>query len=122
MLARFRTVVLGAAVVAAVVGPAVPAQASTRIKGTCTGVPVVYAWSPKAPSVAKGTKVIWKAVSCSHTVTSYSSNWSKNVTLQVGQTTSRVFNTKGVYRFRCKFHSTLTSGKCSGMCGRVTVG
>ena len=79
-------------------------------------------WKPKITDVAKGTKVVWKAVSGTHTVTSYSKNWSKNVTISTGQQTSFTFNSAGTYRFRCKFHSTLTNGVCSGMCGKIVVG
>jgi len=104
------------AVAALLLGQAFPASASVLIRAKCNF------FSPKAVSVAKGTKVVWKSACASHTVTAYSHNWSKSVTLAQGQTTSRTFKTKGVYRFRCTFHSKLTNGVCSGMCGRVTVG
>ena len=99
----------------------VPAQASVLIKA---GGNASCNWfRPAGVSVARGTKVVWKDVCGQHTVTSYSKNWSKNVTLTtVGQTTSFTFKTRGVFKFRCKFHSTLSNGVCSGMCGKVTVG
>ena len=70
-----------------------------------------------------GTKVTWKAVNGSHTVTSISKNWSKNSTLGSGATTSFTFKTAGTYRFRCTFHSDYnpTTKKCTGMCGKVVV-
>ena len=79
-------------------------------------------YSPGTVSVAKGTKVVWKSVCMSHTVTSYTKNWSKNVVLAQGQTTSRTFKVKGVYKYRCRFHSKLSNGVCTGMCGKVRVG
>ena len=122
MFGRIRSLVLGAAVVALVAGQGLPAQASTTISGKCAGTTFGAAWFPASITVSKGAKVIWKAVSCSpHTVTSRGTNWSKNVTLQAGQTTSKIFGTKGVFKFRCKFHSSVTNGVCSGMCGKVTV-
>ena len=79
-------------------------------------------WRPKVTSISSGTKVTWKAASGSHTVTAYKGNWSKNTTINQGQTTSFTFNNNGVYKFRCRFHSTLSNGTCSGMCGKVVVG
>ena len=97
-----------------------PAGAAVVIKGvhTTTG----YRWRPRAVSVAVGTKVVWKAVTGSHTVTAYKGNWKKNTTIAQGTSTSFVFKTAGVYKFRCTFHSTLVNGVCSGMCGKVVVG
>jgi plastocyanin len=94
-----------------------PAQAATLVKGTCN-----LTWSPRAVTVSKGGTVTWKAVGCGpHTVTSYSSNWSKNTTIATGSSTSRTFKRTGVFKFRCLFHSSLIGGVCSGMCGKVTV-
>ena len=115
MLARFRKLAVGAAVVAAVTGQMLPAQASTTVTAKCNF------FSPKAVTVSRGATVTWKAVCRSHTITSYSSNWSKNTTLHTGQTTSRVFDATGLYRFRCRFHSSVSGGACSGMCGSVKV-
>lgn len=78
-------------------------------------------WRPKRVDIAAGQTVKWKAVEGAHTVTAYGGNWSKNVTLSQGETTTRTFNNPGSYRFRCTFHSTLSGGNCSGMCGKVVV-
>jgi plastocyanin len=110
-----RHLLVAGALVALILGQAFPASASVLVRAKCNF------FSPKAVSVGKGTKVVWKSVCMSHTVTAYSKNWSKNVVLGQGQTTSRTFKTKGVFKFRCRFHSTLSNGKCSGMCGKVTV-
>jgi plastocyanin len=97
-----------------------PANAAVVIKAvsTTTG----FKWKPHKVSVAKGTKVVWKAVSGTHTVTAYAGNWSKNTTIAQGTKTSFVFKKAGVYKFRCTIHSTLVNGVCSGMCGKVVVG
>jgi plastocyanin len=115
MLARFRRAAVGAAVVAAVMGQMVPAQAATNVSARCNF------FSPKAVTVSKGAKVIWKGACRTHTVTSYTSNWSKNTTIANGATTSRTFNAKGTFKYRCRFHSSLSGGVCSGMCGSVKV-
>jgi plastocyanin len=94
-----------------------PAQAATRVRGTCS-----LTWSPASVTISKGGRVTWKAVGCGpHTVTSTSANWSKNTTIGTGSSTSKVFTKKGVFKYRCRFHSTFTGGVCSGMCGIVKV-
>jgi plastocyanin len=113
---RIKHMLVAGAVAALVLGQAFPASASVLVRAKCNF------FSPKAVSVGKGTRVVWKSACKSHTVTAYSSNWSKNVTLSQGQTTARTFKVKGVFKYRCKFHSTLSGGVCSGMCGKVTVG
>jgi plastocyanin len=97
-----------------------PAQAAVVIKGvnTTSG----FRWKPHAVSVAKGTKVVWKAVEGTHTVTAWKGPWSKDTTISQGTSTSFTFKQTGVYKFRCRFHSSLVNGVCGGMCGRVTVG
>jgi plastocyanin len=80
-----------------------------------------FHWSPKTTNIAHGTKVTWKAITSNHTVTAYKGSWSKNTRINQGQSTSFTFNNSGVYKFRCTFHSTLSNGVCSGMCGKVVV-
>lgn len=96
------------------------AGAAVAIKGVDTTAG--FRWKPHAVNVAKGTKVVWKAVNSSHTVTAYKGKWSKNTTIAQGTSTSFVFRSTGVYKFRCRFHSTLVNGVCTGMCGKVVVG
>ncbi len=94
-----------------------PAQAATTVRGTCS-----LTWSPSSVTISKGGKVTWKAVSCGpHTVTAYSANWTKNTTIPTGSSTSRVFTKKGVFKFRCRIHSSFVNAVCSGMCGTVKV-
>jgi len=106
-----------------VVTLAPPVSSAVVVKGVaCSSCPRNYKWMPKITTVAKGTKVTWKAVSGFHDVKSTSSNWSKDTTISQGQTTSFTFNSAGTYRFRCTFHSTVSNGTCNGMCGKVVVG
>ena len=95
------------------------ANSAVVVKGVSTSSG--FRWRPKIMDIASGTKVVWKAVDGSHTVTAYKGAWSKNTTINQGQSTSFTFNNSGVYKFRCLFHSTLTNGVCSGMCGKVVV-
>jgi plastocyanin len=81
-----------------------------------------FVFSPRAPHVAVGTRVTWRSTSGRHTVTATSSNWTKNATLaSTGSTTSFTFRRAGTYRYRCRLHSSLAGGQCTGMCGRVIV-
>jgi plastocyanin len=111
---------LPAVVLAALLGTMVPANSATVIRGVSTDSG--FRWRPKITDVAQGTKVVWKSVTGTHTVTAYGGGWSKNTTISAGERTSFTFNSSGVFKFRCTLHSTLTSGKCSGMCGKVVVG
>jgi len=118
MLRRCIAVVFASIVLA---GAAVPAAGgSVLVKATfsSTGTPT---YKPRRTEISPGTRVVWKAVVGTHTVTSYSHNWSKDVTLAQGDTTGFRFNSTGVFKFRCRFHSTLSSGVCSGMCGKIVV-
>lgn len=96
------------------------ANSAVVIKGVSTSSG--FRWKPKATNISSGTKVTWKAVTGTHTVTAYKGSWSKNVTINQGQTTSFTFNNSGVYKFRCTFHSQIVNGVCEGMCGKVVVG
>jgi len=96
------------------------ANSAVVVKGVSTSSG--FQWKPKATTVSRGTKVTWKAITSSHTVTAYKGAWSKNTTINQGQSTSFIFNKAGTYKFRCRLHSHLTNGVCSGMCGKVVVG
>ncbi|MGZ8567725.1 MAG: cupredoxin domain-containing protein [Actinomycetota bacterium] len=81
-----------------------------------------FVFSPRAPHVAVGTRVTWRSTSGRHTVSATSSNWTKNTTLaSTGSTTSFNFRRAGTYRYRCRLHSSVVGGRCTGMCGRVIV-
>ncbi len=79
-------------------------------------------WSPVHTRVDPGSRVIWRnPTSISHTVTAFGGNWSIDRTLLPGALVGRTFNSAGVFKFRCRFHSALVGGVCSGMCGRIVV-
>jgi plastocyanin len=93
------------------------AEATAVIKATSN-----RHWNPATTSISRGTKVVWKnPTGVTHTVSSYGSNWSKDVRIHPGNSTSFTFNNSGTFKFRCKIHSTLSNGVCSGMCGVVKV-
>ncbi|HEY7400839.1 MAG TPA: plastocyanin/azurin family copper-binding protein [Actinomycetota bacterium] len=78
-------------------------------------------WHPKSVEISVGDKVTWKAIDTMHTVTAWKGDWTKNTTLSPGEKTSRTFNKKGTFRFRCTIHSSIVMGTCEGMCGKVKV-
>ena len=82
---------------------------------------IVTHWSPTTVRISTGDTIKWKAVSGTHTVTAYGSNWHFNHDLATGQVEDRRFTHAGTFKFRCTIHSTLTNGVCSGMCGKVVV-
>ena len=92
-----------------------PTRATKTVKG------IVTHWSPTTVRISTGDTIKWKAVSGTHTVTSYGSNWHFNHDLAQGQVEDRHFTQAGTFKFRCMIHSTLTNGVCSGMCGKVVV-
>jgi plastocyanin len=100
---------------------AIPAQASVLIKAG--GNAACNRFRPASASIAKGTTIVWKSTCGTHTVTAYGGNWSKNTTINQGQSTSRVFKARGVFKFRCTFHSHKDStGHWVGMIGKIVVG
>ena len=104
-----------ALIVAFVMGQALPAGASVLVRAKCD------VFDPVKVSVQHGTKVVWKGVCGTHTVTAYGANWSKDVTIGQGQTTSKTFKRVGLFKYRCRLHSSLTNGLCAGMCGKIRV-
>jgi plastocyanin len=86
--------------------------------------PADYRWDPSFRHITKGDKVIWKnTTNVTHRVIAYSGRWSKETEVPAGGTTSKRFKKTGAFLYRCTVpgHSTLTNGKCSGMCGEVHV-
>ena len=112
-----RLIVAAFAVAALALGPSGTAQAVVAATFRGSG----SSWNPTRATINAGQTVRWKAVSGTHTVTAYGGGWSKNTRISSGETTRRTFNSTGTFKFRCTLHSTLSSGNCSGMCGRVVV-
>ena len=81
-------------------------------------------WSPTSRTINRGDRIVWSnPTSRTHTVTSWSNNWSKNSSIAPGTTTAKRFRSRGVFKFRCTTpgHSAIQDGRCVGMCGKVTV-
>jgi plastocyanin len=95
---------------------ATTAQGAVRVRATGS-----QTFKPKRIEIGTGTRVVWKSISGTHTVTAYSRNWSKNATISTGETTSFTFKRTGRYRYYCRIHGTVVDGVCSGMCGKVIV-
>lgn len=82
-----------------------------------------YVWSKDFVSVEKGDKVVWtNPTGVAHTVTFYKGPGAdKDTRIGEGERTSKTFRKKGAYYYRCKLHSELEDGECTGMCGHVHV-
>ena len=100
---------------AAARGRATPARATKTVRA------IVTHWTPTTVRISTGDVIKWRGVSGTHTVTAYGANWSFNKDLSTGDVEDRTFRRTGTFKFRCQFHSTLTNGHCSGMCGKVVV-
>jgi plastocyanin len=115
---NLRSTVVIAVVVVVVVGVlASAAYAVERVRATSDAV-----FRPRRVSVSVGERVVWRSTGGTHTVTAYRGDWSKDSTISEGERTSFTFDDAGRYRYRCRIHSTLSDGRCSGMCGVVIVG
>ncbi len=69
---------------------------------------VDFAFRPRRLEVPKGTRVRWvNRGDVSHTTTSTTGVWDSGV-LQPGETFSRVFRTRGTFRYRCTIHPDMT--------------
>ena len=115
VLVAFLILTVVAATAAVAKGRQTPTRATKTVKG------IVTHWSPTTVRISTGDTIKWKAVSGTHTVTAYGSNWHFNHDLATGQVEDRRFTHAGTFKFRCTIHSTLTNGQCSGMCGKVVV-
>ena len=117
-----RTIVLVALTMVTVLVVASLASAATfrvRAKFTDNG----YRWKPKTLEVPVQSKVVWKVIEGTHNVTSTSNNWSKSSgNIGPGGKTAFTYTKTGVFKYRCTLHSSVGSGKCTGMCGKVVVG
>ncbi len=94
-------------------------EAPTRVTKTVKAIS--DHWSPTTVRISAGDKIRWKAVSNSHTVTAYGGAWQFDLSLASGDVLSHRFAHAGTFKFRCRIHSSLVNGVCSGMCGKVVV-
>ena len=115
VLTAFLIVTMVAATSAIARGRGTPARATKTVRA------VVTHWTPTTVRISTGDVIKWRGVSGTHTVSAYGANWSFNEDLSTGDVEDRTFRRAGTFKFRCRFHSTLTNGHCSGMCGKVVV-
>jgi plastocyanin len=123
-MSRTWAITLRGIVLAATLLVAFPASSvadTTRIKAVARDDG--YAWNKDFVSVDKGDKVVWKnPTGVAHTVTFYKGPGpDKDTRIAAGERTSKTFRRTGAYYYRCKLHSELQDGECSGMCGHVHV-
>ena len=117
MKVGIRVALLMAIVASLLALPAISLGDTVRIRATAERT-----WRPAFKQVVKGTKVVWKnPTGTRHTVTAYSSNWSKDVVIKPGERTAKTFKRTGAYYYRCRLHSALNGTECTGMCGHVHV-
>jgi plastocyanin len=92
-----------------------PVRATKTVKAIGTG------WSPTTVRISTGDGIRWRAISNSHTVTAYGGNWHFDQNLAMGAVLRHTFRRAGTFHFRCRIHSSVVNGRCSGMCGKVIV-
>ena len=73
-----------------------------------------YKFAPKTLTITKGSKVTWKWVNGSHTVTFVKGSFNKSLN-SASRSVSRTFKNPGTYKYYCSFHKTL------GMTGKIIV-
>ena len=73
-----------------------------------------YKFAPKTLTITHGSKVTWKWVNGSHTVTFVKGTFNKSLN-RTHPSVSRTFSTPGTYKYYCSFHRTL------GMTGTIIV-
>lgn len=101
---------------------AAPQARPTPTRATKTVKAISAHWSPATVRISAGDTIKWKAISnAPHTVTAYGGNWTFNKLLGQGAVRHHRFARAGTFLFRCRFHSTMSNGHCSGMCGKVVV-
>lgn len=100
-----------------VLGAAVPASSRDRgdrpdangVRGTVERVRIVnFAFRPARLEVTRGTRVRWtNQGSVAHTTTSRTGIWDSG-SLALGATFSRVFRSRGTFRYGCTIHPAMT--------------
>jgi plastocyanin len=117
------TVAIAVLLFVAAAATTVAAQQSrpTAVRATKTVKAIGTSWSPTTTRLSAGGAIRWKAISGTHTATAYGGNWRFDRNLSAGDAVRHTFRHAGTFRFRCRIHSSLVSGRCSGMCGKVVV-
>ncbi len=73
-----------------------------------------YKFAPKTLTITKGSRVTWKWVNGSHTVTFMKGSYDKSLN-KANPSRSRTFKNTGTYKYYCRFHRSL------GMTGKIVV-
>jgi plastocyanin len=118
-LRRGAVVALAAATVFAFPGTSVGETRRVRAEGSLGN----FRWDPSFRHIVRGDRIVWKnTTDYAHTVKSYGGNWSFNRDLPVDGRVRKRFRRRGTFRYRCRIHSTLNDGECTGqMCGVIHV-
>jgi plastocyanin len=98
-----------------------PASADTfRIRAA--GSFPSFNWDPSVRRIHRNDRIRWvNNQGNNHNIRAYGGNWRYRKSLGPGTTRSRRFRRRGTFKFRCAIHSSISSGQCSGMCGRIRV-
>jgi plastocyanin len=84
-------------------------------------------YSPKTAHVKKGKRIKWTNKGTGpHTVTFWKKpkkSGAKSFTLAEDESKKRKLRKVGTYKYRCviQAHSSVSDGRCSGMCGKVRI-
>ena len=99
---------------------AAPSLADTyRIRAA--GTVVNAHWEPDERHISQGDKIKFvNRQDVRHNVHGYR-GWDFHRALPADSAFRKTFNNAGTYRFRCRIHSDVNDGVCSGMCGKVVV-
>lgn len=103
------------------VPPSVAARSRIKAAGSQSDG---FRWDPARRSIGKGDRIVWtNPTGVNHTVSAYRGKWRKNTQIRPGEKTRKRFRKRGTYKFRClvRGHSTLSNGRCRGMCGKIRV-
>lgn len=104
-LAMASAVAVGGAGFAAHAVASTPASHAHKVTVKATEVSGKYAFAPTKKTVKVGTTVVWKNTSdAPHTVTSKTSSWKFNKSLDPGKTVKFTFHKKGTFTFYCTIH------------------
>lgn len=112
--------VLGASL-ATPMTPSTAARAKIKAAGSPSDG---FRWDPATRSIGKGDRIVWtNPTGQNHTVSAYGGNWSKSTQIAPGEKTRKKFRKRGTFRFRClvRGHSSISDGRCVGMCGQIVV-
>ena len=112
---RIVAVLIGVALAFAMAGAAMAATSDVKASGE--------RWKPKHTYIGRADKVRFSnPTSKTHDIKAYGGGWSFSKVLSPGASaTTKKFNSRGTYKYRCVRHSGIVGGTCQGMCGLIHV-